>query len=477
MDPPKKRIKLVPVKLVKLIKLEDEIRVKRKRKLRFINLNAKCVGDIFQYLSLEDLYSISCTCKSMQKMAGIQFQRDYSNHSITIELTQNDAIQILCEGNYDLHFSSSIQNVTVTSYIFERDPLPLFNYMKSNCCPKLKEIQLTRLNLKENFDYGALIKGQLRNLDSIAFNRCTIDDIHKQLLKYCMHLKHLRIKENGSDKNSCAPWKRRPYRELENLTFWGSNENSYNELCIFFSLNLHVKNVNCMNVKVIESVLKHATNLEHIVIHCEKPEQLDEITNLLGLRSERFQRFELVFQYTYDLSEIPGNVKCIERLSLLPAFQGFHGLHDLNEMLVRTVLLPLSNLRTLSLKLKLDDELLVWQLVQQFSQLECFRMYICMSTKCFGMTFKTLALPFMMTSKNLKQMIVSFSGGSNVTQQNDLVDLNEARSKLNGACACTIYMDSGDIETAQFIIPAKGFIQLKPNTQLKRHIYLDPFLF
>lgn len=466
--PPAKRLKLFKINIADIIKVERQ--PKKKRTLKLINLNSKCIGDILKWLTLDDLYSVSRTSKTLQKLAGIQFQRDYPSNSISIELTEDGAINSQFEGKYDLHFSSSIQCFILTSHIFERDPSLLFNYLKVNGCQTLQEIHMIRLQFKKLIDYGAIIKGQLKWLHTISFDRCSINDTYSQILKYCDHLKHLRIKERGAASN----WKNRVFREIETLTIWGLDDEVHENIHVFFALNRQLRNVNCMNIKVIESTLKFAKNLDNIVIHCDDSEDLEDIATLVRFYSQQntFKRFELVFQFT-NVNPDNDIIEWIDSLSLLPTFQGFHCLFPMEKMVIR----PIPNLRTLSLKVVLEDVPLLWNLIQQLPQLECARIYICASTKLFGPNFKLLTMPFIMQLPKLKQLIVSFTAGSNVTHRNDLVELNQNRSNISNACACTIFLDSDIICMAKFNIPTNGLIQLKPISQLKRHLYLDPFLF
>lgn len=465
---PAKRLKLLPINSVDVIKVNPP--PKKRRTLKFINLNGKCMGEILKWLTLDDLYSVSCTCKTMQKLAAIQFQRDYPNNSISIEITADSAINSQFEGKYDLHFSASIQCYILTSHVFERDPSQLFNYLKMNGCRTLREIHMIRLQFKKRIDYGAIIQEQLQRLHTISFDRCSINDSYTQILKYCQHLKHLRIKERGYT----SDWKQRVFRELKSLTIWGFDDEVHLNLRIFFALNRQLRNVNCMNIKVIESTLKFAENLDNIVIHCEDSEDFEEIAGLVKFYSQNnsIKRFELVFQFT---NVDPDNdiIEWIDCLASLEAFQGFHCLFKIEELMIR----PIPNLRTLSLKVVLEDEPLLWNLTQQLPRLECARIYICASTKRFGPNFKLLTMPFIMQLPKLKQLIVSFTSGSNVTHRSDLVELSKIRSNMCNAAACTIYLDSDIICMAKFIIPTNGMIQLKPISQLKRHLYLDPFLF
>lgn len=328
MAPPNQRCKIITVRLKP---------IKRKRKIEITSLH--CIGKILKWLPINDLYSVSRTCKSLQKSAGLQFQRGFSNSSVTIELLADKRIQSQYEGKYDLHFSANIRKVTMTSYLFDQSPTPLFDYVKMNCCNNLKELNLYRLKcalINGNNDYGASIKGQLRNVEIITFNGCIIPDIHKQFLKYCQNLKHLRINEKKFNIDSSDTWMCHAYINLESFTFWGCNDGKYSNLSVFLAINRNVKNINCMGIDVLKIVMKNANDLNNLIIHCDAPEDLDSIQKLLIQHStlDVFKRFELVFHFTSEINKVPKNTKHIRYLKTLDEFQGFHGLFTTDHALL-----------------------------------------------------------------------------------------------------------------------------------------------
>lgn len=321
---------------------------KRKKKVELTTLNQKCTEAILKWLPIEDLYSVSRTCKSLQKSAGLQFERDYPNSLITIELMADKRIQSQYDGKYDVAFSANIRKVTMSSYIFDQDLMPLFDYIKINSCVHLKELNLHRLKLATGIDYGASIKAQLRNLESISFDGCTVSDIHKQFLKYCLRLKDLRIKEKQFNVNRCDSWMLHIYSFLNSFTFWGCDTVNYFGLGPFIACNRTLKSINCMGqLNILKMIMNNAKDLDNLVIHCDAPEDLEAIHNLLLEYSDChvFKRFELIFRYSIEFNEVPKNIKCLRNLSELAEFQGFHGLFATNADLVNCVLWPLTNLR------------------------------------------------------------------------------------------------------------------------------------
>lgn len=483
MATPPKRIKLIP--LGKLLIRKSTKRLTSKRKVGLLALQAQCIESILKWLPLNDLYSVSRTCKTLHNFAGVQFQRIYPNNAISIELMDNQTIQTQYEGKHDLHFSANIQSVTMMSYIFERDPMPLFHYLKTNCCEHLKELNLYRIKCRPNVDYGGSIKTQLRNLHTISFDRCDISDIHKQFLKYCSHLKHLRIKEKGFNVDYGTTWKFHTYPELNSFTFWGWEPKICSNLAVFFQCNPQIKNVNCMDIKAIKTALQLAKNLDNLIVHCETPEEFQMITTLLyqHINHNGVKRFEVAFHYNGNIGAVPKNTKNISLLSNSTAFQGFHGLFTVDKMLVDSVFKSLCNLRKVSLKVSLEDERHVWIAVQKLPLLECVRLYVINYSTTPSNTFQPLTKPFLATLKRLKYLIVSFSNGAFFGHPTDILQLiNVVKTKRSftettDASPTIIYLDSDTFCKAKFIVPVGDVIQVKPISQLDRTLYADPFLF
>lgn len=468
MGPPLKRIKLIPVDVSK------KRLIKKKKPFELTNLNAQCLESILKWLPFNDLYSISQTNKKFQKLAGLKFQRDYPNNSIIIDLMSNNTIQTKYEDIHDLRFSGSIRNVTVSSYIFERDPIPLFDYLKVNCCQNLKELHLYRMKCGIDTDYSGSIRAQLKQLEIISFDRCIIPDIHKQFLVHCQNLKHLRIKEKGYNVDYGSTWKNRHYAQLQSLTFWGWHGKKCINLGSFLSMNRNIKNVNCMDLKAIKAVIGNTIELNQLVLHCETEDDFFGIIKLLNQRNH-IKNLELVLHFNSAYVNVAQH---INTFGLVESFRGFHDIFTVSAAIVTELNCfdSFDNLRTISLKLTPEDENNVWQLSQRLPFLEQARIYLIKSTVTTDGpdNFKPLAVPFIFNLKHLTELIISFPSVFFSAEQNDIVDLNKLRkfgTKL------TIYMDSDIINKKKFTIPTNGIISIKPISHIERRLYKDPFLF
>lgn len=469
MEIPKKRFRFDPVISVIIRKP-----LKKRRILDMLDLNDKCILSVMKWLSLDDLYSMSRTCKQFQKLAGTQFQQICPNSCVSIELTAENRIKAQYQEKFDLYFSANIQNVTMTSYVYDRSPEPMFNYLKLNFPNMSKSMTLDRINCKSD-DLGTIIQEQLDNLTSIAFNRCSIENIHQQFLKYCTNLTHLRIKEKGNTCNYGDEWKYKSYPKLNTLTYWTWDKNPCEGLKFFIPLNCNVKNVSLMGVNAIESVLVRDIDLDNLIICCETPEEFGKIATLLIHHSQFncFKRFELVFTFNSGFDAVTTNH--FQSLCQLPSFQGFHGLFPVDSKFLNDILKPSKYLRAVSLKLSLENKGLIKRLVQLLPSLECVRIYMTNSPIVFGATFRPLTLPFFAKLTNLKSVIVHFKNGSDVMHKNDIIELNKTRMRLDGACLTTIYMER-DI-TTKFLLPVAGLVKVKPISMFTNNISNDPFLF
>lgn len=126
-----------------------------------------------------------------------------------------------------------------------------------------------------------------------------------------------------------------------------------------------------------------------------------------------------------------------------------------------------------------EDEQNAWTLTEHLPQLDDLRIYIITySLNQSRPTFMPLTKPFILESKKLKRLIVSFATNSCVTHRSDIVCLNNTRLQSKGACPTTIYLNNEVIVQSKFFMPAfGGLVQVKPTSQLTRNLYLDPFLF
>lgn len=463
------------------IKYINKTEATKKKTTEIVNLDMKCIFKIFEYLSPNDLISMSQTCKKFQKYVSIAIEdiQPKPNRAISIELTENRIVEKF-DNISDIYLRGKIRIFNLTSYIYDQDPTPLFYHINMHCDLTPHEINMIRLNFQQNVAYGELICYQLNRLKTISFDRCSSFDIHNNFLKDCKHLTHLRIRQKGTFLIDSDSWKHHHYDTIESFTFWAQDDRANANLDAFLRINFQICNINCRNMKVVETVLKNAFHLDNLVIHCDKFEDFIVISKLLPLYSQKprsFKRFELVLNFQRDLNKIIDNIEWMNRLIPRPEFQGFHVICNLKKMPMNSIIQSLTNLRTLSLKLVLDNNDLIWNLLPYLPLLECVRIYICRELHQNEQTFRILCTPFVTQLPQLEQLIVRFTSGMNATQCDDLVKLSECRLMAYNACTCTLYLENHVISTSNFIIPSGDEIRLEPISQLKRHLYLDPFIF
>lgn len=298
------------------------------------------------------------------------------------------------------------------------------------------------------------------------------------------------------------------YPHLKSLTYWCRDNNDYIPFASFIENN-HIKYINCMGINFINAMLSAAIDLENLVVHLEHHEDLKPITYMLYKHRKQFKRLEIVFHYVDT-----HNFEHIKLLSCLSHLEGFHGYFNMDTIII-DALKSMTNLRTLSLILSLNDATELRSIVEHLPFLQTVSvnqglftlkslfhyMYInsfsflinsfliilsafiilqvCIyvrSTYQFGENFLPLTMPFIENQKQLSRMIVYFKPNSCHAQPKDIIDLNIARIKLNDAFVTTIYLENDII--SKFILPTGGLVRIKPIIQWPNdRLYSDPFSF
>lgn len=195
-------------------------------------LDADCWDDVFDCLSVKDLYSFGQTCKTFQKLTGKYFYWKY------------EALYVQCkdDGFYTNDhkingFDEFIQKMNVFQGELYNTPK---RYKFIANCKTLKELRM------DNFTLYQLksIKHVLEKIEDIELTGCYMPECTGEFLsEKCVNLKRLRIDTN----DKCLLHK---YPALQHLKFgptdasmiWHrNNTNRNNNLKIFFELNPSVR--------------------------------------------------------------------------------------------------------------------------------------------------------------------------------------------------------------------------------------------
>lgn len=156
----------------------------------FLDMNDDCIDSICNLLPLDDLCSMSKTCKRLHYIAGDYFQRYYPNNRVRIQsFRRRSVFYMYPDEKYVDDLKPFIRNVSIQEY----KGSACVNYLKKNFSANLREIALDGIHCELNAAHGVHIKNQLERLESFKFVNCSVGDIYDVFLKHCKNLKHLGI--------------------------------------------------------------------------------------------------------------------------------------------------------------------------------------------------------------------------------------------------------------------------------------------
>lgn len=201
---------------------------------KIFKLNIDCLSEVFEYLSLKDLYSFGQTCKALQKVAGVYFKQNYSesekwchkngiyHNNSTIEVSGFNRFMpcVSSYSDYDQlnYFQSHIDEFDSTKHIHLRNfklKAPNVEFIKK-ILPKIEVLQLT----------GAYVYA----------------NIHELMLKFCENLKCICLQNIHSSKSTKNIWITQHYPMLEHLELIPVlSPNAFKELNTFFERNPQVR--------------------------------------------------------------------------------------------------------------------------------------------------------------------------------------------------------------------------------------------
>lgn len=163
------RIKRNGVKRAKLSKTEREKRMCEESVPDFFSTsNDDCIFEIFDRLPLNDLCSISRTCKKFKQMAENQFIRKYPELVWrTLRIQKEDGVIGFDHEETERYiqcFSRQCENVAIYLEDKKMDD-QLLEFIKTKCSDSIKEIRFYGLNSSSNFQLG--IRDCLRSVETI----------------------------------------------------------------------------------------------------------------------------------------------------------------------------------------------------------------------------------------------------------------------------------------------------------------------
>lgn len=379
-------------------------------------LNLDCCDEIFILLPLNDLHSLSETCRAMQRAVGIYFQRNYKAIKIDIKCGAIRLDRLQLNG-----FSQFIENICID------DGMENFQFAGAHCNATIRKIY---------FDVACLtnakidcIKGILSKVEIIMLSECIVDDdLHEGFLKFCPNLKRLSVVSYDEFQNQ---WLSHSYPRLEYLKLAGQVTLQFDDIKRFFE-----NNPKCSNFWIdARFLLEHRHSFMEAALRWSDittsmaPNYAEDMTQFLILLKE-FHKVGVYQRLHLFLNGHGWNRSFLDQLASVPAlvnlcleyFENFdvEGLNDLKKL---EVYMPMNVTFA-------EVEIVATSLVN-------------LERIVFRETSSNEILPFIRHSKKLKEIRlcllkegIHFNNG-----YLNLHKLNEEREKLNGARKVTIYVD------------------------------------
>lgn len=235
----------------------------------FLDLNDDCILEILEFLSLEDLNSMSQVCKRVYGLSdSIYMRKHLEDTEISIQFSSmvNGRPVYVLEYNND--FPKRFGPEVIPNYFVYCDITnDLFEFLRSKCCPNLKRIEFC-YGPNERVD-GELIKSQLRTVEYLGVYWLGDGDVHDSLLQYCTDLKNLEMYVYGRmDTN--ANWLNQIYPKLTYLKFFGSFEppkfGAVGSFKHFIELNSQLEAIECHPL-FIRSMMPTLPKMKRLKVH------------------------------------------------------------------------------------------------------------------------------------------------------------------------------------------------------------------
>lgn len=451
----------------------------------FSDLEDDCFERIFEWLPLNELFSLSRTCHRLHRLVGKYFQEKYPDARMKIvSFKSNGQLSIELEPhNIEIrYFKRFIKNIKIMpdSDVYTVEPMDLFAYLKLNCCQNLTKLIMSQIDYFQSAElYADSVREQLKYLKYIEFDRCFIEDIHCAFLRHCQQLESLTLKitknfHSNALFNYGITWTYQRYTALKKFRFFFNGDTYFVELDSFFSQNSQIDSVTCANPFVVKSVLKNALKLRQLTLYNVDAIFLANVHQILHKHCEQIQVLNICcVQNPMKLSS-----EQIESIGSLKAFQGFQFWENhqhRNALSMATALKHINHLKMLSVELytvKLSMEMLM-NIIECCPNLERLHLDAMIGSESFGnLRFKDIILPLIQNLSKLYEITIHCPYFDlTFCTQTDLIELNAARSNLNNACALTIYADLELIQ--KFIILSNSLITVKPISMIDECLCLS----
>lgn len=390
-------------------------------------LNVDCFEEIFDYISLPDLWSFGQTCKEMQRIAGEYFKRNYSSER---QLTRDNGVLVDCyysDERYDYKIIAPTFNPFITCILHCLKRIQPFSYIDAHSdeFSSLIEIHFKSTKLIES-DIKCLLK-VLPQIVVLSLTRCTVDgnDLYDSLLRQCKNLKVFHMYNSHSKRNILGnQWLLHEYPSLETFTFFpmDSLHPKTTELCEFFAKNPNVRNFSTFSrclLRNAKELIESNTKLENLKVECYTHMGItfDTEANIMLLKKLYENGFYKRLHIKFITS--PTQKFCEQIVSL-------HGLESLNYKISEGDR-DFSHLTSLQNITLMPENIHKKAIIMNLVNLRHITIPLA--------TFEDIML-IISHSKKLREIEATIKAGEII----NLAKLNEQRRKLAGACKVVIFV-------------------------------------
>lgn len=163
-----------------------------------------CIFHIFDWLPIDDLCSISETCKKFKKLSEEYFERKYATEK-SVDIIERDG-GVICfrqTNNYVRCFHRQIRCVNISLWeviLYE----PMLDFIRQNCCKKFKKVKIHGF-WSRTFTEGII--DQLQEAETVEFGVYNGVFSLNNVLNHLPKVKHLRLfyRYQFPDARRCHP--------------------------------------------------------------------------------------------------------------------------------------------------------------------------------------------------------------------------------------------------------------------------------
>lgn len=438
-----------------------------------------CFEEIFEYLPPEVLATLSTTCSSVRKLVKAYFRRVHAGKQIEITRFYPNVVaknytelQEIIENVWlhGIHKPHAYLQHLDNEFAGENFDLLLY-YIHSACNKHPKCIRFENMELSQQ--YGEMLNETLKTAETVEIINCDVQNTYDGFLKRAENLENLTMDLRTAKEGSAAwstyenfeavAWLTQPYTKLKHLSIRFSDPTKYQLLKHFFESNPQILRFTCrsyllsyVNV-VLTAIANYTYQLEEMSITIsEECDIIPAVGSLLTVcRRPSFKH--LTLQFDNEAAIFINNINNMTHLTKLKVLI-INNMSFQEENFLREFL-PLTSLTELHLKSLVYGKKNVFakMLVKLAPNLE--RVYI-KNTSFFAPGDIDFIQPFVASSPKLNKFVIQDYWHR---INDELVDLNGQRQKLEGACVLNIWLYASIIEctTTERKITGKTLIKLR----------------